>query len=98
MSDLRQLMAAYFHQDFDLEHGTDDWEPVVDLFIRTESHRIPGVIRELDELLDAPDTDLSTHLGGLGNYYWPGDEPGATRTWLIAIRDRLSAASGHGTE
>src|SRR5687768_15201547 len=96
MENLRQLMAAYFHQDWWDEYD-GSWESAVDDFVRREPSRVAATRDEVVSLLtsDASDQALGGTLDDLGNFRDPGDAPDAHRRWLVALRDRLteSAAS-----
>ena len=72
MENLRQLMAAYFHQDWQEEYG-DVWESAVDDFARREPHRIAGATDEIATLLTAADSDeaVGRALDALGNFRVP---------------------------
>lgn len=90
MDNLRQLMAAYFHQDwYDEYRGS--WQSAVDDFARREPDRVGAAREEISQLLAKhPDERaLHTALRELGNYCWPGDEPHAYARWLRDIDDRL---------
>lgn len=93
MENLRQLMAAYFHQDwYDEYHGS--WQSAVDDFVRREPARAGSVCDEIAQLIgEAPDeAALRSSLASLGNYYWPGDGPRSYRDWLLAILDRITVS------
>ena len=94
MENLRQLMAAYFHQDWWDEYD-GSWEGAVDDFARREPHRVPATIEEITVLLDADDSDTAVGetLDALGNYRHAGEEPDAHSTWLRQIRERLAQAT-----
>lgn len=98
MADLRQLMAAYFHQDWAAEYDGSS-EAAVDDFARREPTRVARAIEEIDSLLATTTTDaeLAASLDSLGNNYWPGDAAGAHTTWLRAVRSRLASRPGSGS-
>lgn len=91
MKNLRQLMAAYFHQDW-WEEYDGSWEAGVADFARRAPERVPGLIEEIDTLLaSAPSEDkVAQVLDDLGNYRDPGGSPTAHLDWLKAIRDSLT--------
>ena len=93
MENLRQLMAAYFHQDWWDEYD-GSWERAVDDFLRREPHRVAVTIEEITVLLDSGDADsvVGETLDALGNYRHPGEEPDAHTRWLRQIRERLVRA------
>jgi hypothetical protein len=97
METLRQLMSAYFHQDWSDEYG-GTWQVAVDDFIRREPDRLSALKLELAELLDSTTDDaaLGARLDALGSYYWPGDAAHAHREWVTAIRDHVTSATGGG--
>ncbi len=94
MENLRQLMAAYFHQDWWDEYD-GSWEGAVDDFARREPHRVAPAIDEITLLLGAGDSDATVgeRLDAMGNYRHPGEEPNAHATWLKQIRERLVQAA-----
>lgn len=91
MENLRQLMAAYFHQDWSDEYG-GSWEAAVDDFARREPHRAGGVIVEIARLLESHQSEdaLGQALDDLGNCRDAGDANDAYRSWLIEINQRLA--------
>ena len=95
MDDLRQLMAAYFHQDWWEEYG-GAWESAVDDFARREPHRIAGAADEITTLLTSADSDeaVGRALDDLGNFRDPGPAPDANAAWLREVRDRLITSAG----
>ena len=90
MDDLRHLMAAYFHQDWWDEYD-GSWESGVHDFARRSPQRVPGLLHDIDTLLDEQLTDdeLGRRLDDLGNYRHPGDSPSAHIVWLQCIRQLL---------
>ena len=90
MDNLRQLMAAYFHQDWWDEYG-GMWESAVDDFAHCEPQRIAGVVQEIAALLESAGSDAAVGqaLDDLGNFRDPGDGQDANRAWLVQIRARL---------
>jgi hypothetical protein len=96
MDDLRQLMAAYFHQDWWEEYG-GAWESAVDDFARREPHRIAGAADEITTLLTSADSDeaVGRALDDLGNFRDPGPAPDAHAAWLREVRDRLITSAGY---
>lgn len=94
MENLRQLMAAYFHQDWYDEYG-GSWEAAVDDFARRAPSRVEGATSEIATLLrTAPtDVDLARALDELGNFYWAGDDPGSYVAWLNDVKARLEAGT-----
>jgi hypothetical protein len=90
MENLRQLMAAYFHQDWYDDYG-GSWEAAVDDFARREPSRIKGATADIASLMRTKhdDAELVQALDALGNFYWAGDDPASYREWLIGIRARL---------
>lgn len=94
MENLRQLMAAYFHQDWSDEYQ-GRWESAVDDFVRREPHRVAGATDEIADLLRTAESDerLGQALADLGNFRDPGDAPDAHRSWLAALTARLSRSN-----
>ena len=92
MKNLRQLMAAYYHQDWWDEYD-GSWEAAVDDFVRREPDRVSRTIDEIDALLAASpsEDELDKALEELGNYRTPGDGAHAYLEWMNAIRARLVA-------
>ena len=91
MENLRQLMAAYFHQDWSEEYD-GSWEVAVDDFMRREPSRVAHTRAEIATLLGDTDDDgeLGRALEALGNYYWPGEGTEPHRQWLVQVESRLS--------
>jgi hypothetical protein len=90
MDNLRQLMAAYFHQDWFDEYG-GSWQAAVEDFARRETSRVEGAVAELSTLTRTTPTDveLVEALDALGSFYWAGDDPAAYRAWLEEIKALL---------
>jgi catechol 2,3-dioxygenase-like lactoylglutathione lyase family enzyme len=86
------LFQSYFHQDWDLEHGTPD--EVIDAFIRGEMpHAAREARLELVSLLgrSMSDRELAHAVfDELGLDYSPSDS--TLREWLEHVRDRLAEA------
>ncbi|PKH37532.1 hypothetical protein SAMN05192575_101522 [Nocardioides alpinus] len=91
MEDLRQLMAAYFHQDWWAEYD-GLWESAVDDFARREPDRVAGASDQIHALLDEDEADeaLGQTLDDLGNFYDAGHAPGANRAWLQQVGEQLA--------
>ena len=91
--ELRQLMAAYFHQDFMDVHG-GVWE-AVDAFVRVDPGRAGALLSEIElvlrELPTEPEVDM--YLDQLGCEYWAPPEEGGYRGWLTEIARRVAAAT-----
>jgi hypothetical protein len=90
---LRQLMGAYFHQDWELDGDESD---VVDLFVRHEPESADRLPAEVDRLLaELPDEPAlrSFILEDLGAYYLADAEGGTFRGWLSQIAERVRAAT-----
>ena len=83
---LKYLLAAYFHQDWNHTHST--WEEVVDEYVNLDPSSVQGVTSEIDVLLSSPldDTELDQELMRMGCAF---DPPGGDRAWLRALRDRI---------
>ena len=95
MENFRQLMSAYFHQDWwDEYRGT--WESAVDDFACREPHRIAGATDEIATLLKNAGSDeaVGRALDDLGYFRDPGPAPHANAEWLAQIRDRLIKSAG----
>jgi CdiI immunity protein len=90
MDNLRQLMAAYFHQDWYDEYG-GSWEAAVDDFARRAPSRVAGTKAEIATLLrtTTSDAELVETLDALGNFYSAGEDRGSYRAWLESIEARL---------
>ncbi|UFN46402.1 contact-dependent growth inhibition system immunity protein [Nocardioides okcheonensis] len=94
MTELRHLMAAYFHQDW-MDEYDDSWERAVDDFLDRSPDRAAAAAGQIDALL-AEGLDpgsLGRRLNDLGNYRHAGDEPDAYATWLRSVAIRLREAS-----
>ncbi len=92
--ELSGLMGCYFHQDFDI-HG-DTLEAVVAVYV-AESHASQRrrVIQDIDGFLATGNDGLDQRFL---DYFRPDIIPTGfrptTREFLLAIRERLVAASG----
>ena len=87
--DLHRFLAAYLHQDWDLE--ADDWEGNVDCYAADHAsvELLRRLAQEIDELRHArPEVDLAQFLGyAVGAYYEPS--PLTYKQWLGQIAERL---------
>lgn len=90
MDDLRYVLSAYFHQDWN--HTYDSWQAVVDDYVAVSGDAVIGIPGEIDRLLlqISDDSELAKVLMSLGCAY---DPPEGDREWLAAMRDRIRAAS-----
>ena len=90
MENLRQLMAAYFHQDWYDEYG-GSWEAAVDDFARREPSRVDGATTEIATLMRTTHSgaEMVQALAALGNFYWAGDDADSYSEWLRSIKTRL---------
>lgn len=87
---LDNFLAAYFHQDWMLDHDTAD--AVVDDYARGESEATVARLRdELDALLarDPDEAGLATLLRDNGCEFDPTRDGIGYRDWLRAVRERL---------
>ena len=90
---LAQLLAAYFHQDWDLDDA--DADAVVRRFIRSEP---PGIVRrareDIGRVLTKTDSDaeLETLAAQLGSMYLPAVDGLTMRSWLTRVGEILAAA------
>ena len=88
---LRQLLGAYFHQDFDVEFGDED--DAVRAYVQGYAHR-PEVVVELLHAMDTllalglSGTDLKRALDVLGSDYYPLTD---TTSWLCTLRAQVLA-------
>lgn len=88
--ELRQLLGAYFHQDWHYEF--DDEDDLVRGYVEG-AHRpekVVELLHEIDKLLafGLSDYDLREALGVLGSDYYPS---GATNAWLRSMRAKVLA-------
>ena len=89
--ELRQLLGAYFHQDWRYEF--DDEDDVVRGYVEGHAHRpeeVAELLQGIDKLLafGLSDYDLREALGVLGSDYYPS---GATNAWLRSLRSKVVA-------
>ena len=91
--ELKKLMAAYFHQDFDEVHG-GVWE-TVDAYVRADPVRASLLPAEIDRVLQELPTEdeVDRYLDGLGCQYLAAPEDGGYRGWLTEIARRVSEAT-----
>ena len=87
MDNLKYMLSAYFHQDWN--HTHDSWQAVIDEFVtddRTTVAEVPGEIEKvLAEVTD--DGQLGQLILSLGCDYSPDE---GDRAWLTAVRDRIA--------
>jgi hypothetical protein len=88
------LFGIYLGQDWPDEYGT--WESAVDAFKRENPPlTAPAIAIVEDMLVASPDEiELQLALERVSCAYDPAGGAGGYRTWLQAVRDRLSA-NGH---
>lgn len=89
---LDNFLAAYFHQDWMLDH--DSARAVVDDYADGESEATVGRLRgELDALLasDADEARLAALLRDNGCEYDPARDGLGYRQWLESVRAQLTA-------
>ena len=87
---LENFLAAYFHQDWALEHATPD--AVVDYYRDSEStEQVAATRDDLARLLARePDEEaLGAAARRLGSEYDPTRDGGSWRGWLDAVLARL---------
>ncbi len=87
---LDNFLAAYFHQDWTLDHDTP--EAVVADYVRGESEATVAQLRgELDRLLaaDPQEAGLAALLRASGCEYDPARDGIGYRDWLQAVRAGL---------
>ncbi|WP_396910382.1 contact-dependent growth inhibition system immunity protein [Mycolicibacterium sp.] len=88
-TDLYQFLAAYFHQDWDLE--ADGWEGIVDNYANDAPASAPlnTLAQEIDDLRESrAEPDLKVFLlRTVGVEYLP--DPLTYKEWLGHIADRL---------
>ena len=87
---LRQLVAAYYHPDWYLEHE-DEWANLQDFLVGEPlAAQLPA---DVDVVLAAFKTDeeISLYLEELGSYYIPAEEQGGCRAWLQEVSRRAQA-------
>ncbi|GAB3778980.1 contact-dependent growth inhibition system immunity protein [Nocardioides ungokensis] len=91
---LRQLMAAYFHEDFQDVYG-GVWE-TIDAFVAddpAESVLLPDEIAAV--LAEFPTEEATAgYVISLGCCYQPQPNDGGYRGWLAEIARRVSSAVG----
>lgn len=88
---LENFLAAYFHQDWAMEHDTP--EAVVDYYRSSEAPAQVAATRdELARLLDGGhDEDaLAGALRAMGSEFDPRQGGGSVRDWLLATQARLA--------
>lgn len=94
-SPLGSLLAAYFNEDWDLDHG-GDWRNVVATFARDHRAEDNAPPVELDELLadDLSEEDFDWLLLWGLHASLKSDRFGypTWRAWLEAVRDELGGA------
>lgn len=89
MDDLRFVLSAYFHQDWN--HTYDSWQAVVDDYLAVSGESARGIPSEIDRLLETPDdAALGNILLSFGCAY---DPPEGDRAWLAAVAERIRAGS-----
>jgi len=94
MSDYPQLqnfLAAYFHQDWQTEHGKP--EGVIDYYRQSESPvQVQGTVADLDRLLaqDLDEDALAATARRLGCEYDPTADGATWRAWLQRLRELLA--------
>jgi hypothetical protein len=84
------LLAGYLHEDFVDLHGSA-WGAVDD-FARSQTDYAPQLRREITELLDAHQSEVSLQAAveSLGLDYLPeADGWVSYRAWLLAVADRV---------
>ena len=84
MENLEHLIGAYFHQDWNLVHGTRE-EAVAD-FVRRAPQRAATVPDEIDALLESTDDELSERLASMGFDDAPAD---GDRAFLVELRTHI---------
>jgi hypothetical protein len=89
---LQHFFTGYFHADWDLDDP--NWQSVVTRYVSIQREAvIAAAIYELDELLEASDEVIETHLVSEWNTaYNPEGDGMSTREWLTLIRNRFAAA------
>lgn len=89
---LENFFAAYFHQDWAMEHGTAD--EVVAYYRRSESpEQVSRARGEAEALLgeELDEAALGQQIGALGSEYDPTRDGATWRGWL----QRLAGALGN---
>lgn len=88
-SSLRNLMTAYFNQDWPDDHA--DWADVVTQFRRTSRpEEVAEARAELEALQQIKDdTELEHRFSDLGGYFSPGLSGISLRQWLRATASML---------
>jgi CdiI immunity protein len=86
MDNLKYLLSAYFHQDWN--HAHDSWQAVVDEFVTDDLSTVKAVPDEIDRALTetVDDAELELLLRSLGCDYDPDE---GDRAWLEAVADRI---------
>lgn len=89
MDNLRYLLSAYFHQDWNHTHGS--WQEVIAEFVTDDGPTVEAVPGEIDRLLSrTPDDEaLERAVRSLGCDYDPAE---GDRAWLQAVRAHIAAA------
>lgn len=88
---LENLFAAYFHQDWAMEHATPD--AVVDHYRRSEAPaQVAAARSDLERLLSRgyDEPALGRAVRDLGSEYDPTREGGTWQAWLERIGERLA--------
>ena len=89
---LENFLAAYFHQDWAMEHATPD--AVVDYYRGAESAEQIAATRDDIERLLAAATDeaaLASAARAAGCEYDPTREGGTWRSWFESVASHLGA-------
>ncbi len=89
---LHHLADAYLHEDFADLYGSA-WG-AVDMYAREESEYAPRLSQEIADLLATctSESELESALDDLGLCYLPtGDGWADSRTWLLAVANRVDA-------
>lgn len=94
---LKQLMGAYFHEDFNEVHGCA-WQ-TVDAFLDTEPEEADALLEEIADVLSHVPDDAETerYLARLSCHFWPGPKQGGYRGWLAAVAAYVSSRTGTAT-
>ncbi len=88
---LNQFIGAYFHQDWDLDHGTEF--EVIGYYIKTSWRgEVERVIEEIGRFIHEYPTGL---LAAFNAEFAPdiiiGSDDDEARAWLIRTRDQLKS-------
>jgi hypothetical protein len=88
---LYQFVNAYFHQDWDLDHGTET-EVIADYIRTTWRDDVEQTIAQIDQYMrDHPTGLLATFDAEFEPMIIIGENDDEARAWLIRARDQMQS-------